>query len=719
MKLELSLMVLWFALALPVIADEALTPLRTDTPPVIDGKLDDPVWQTAPRVTGFKTFVPDFGIEMADQTVVYFAYDRENLYFAFRCFDREPDKIKSSMSRRDNIRPDDWICINLDSFNDQQALYGFYVNPAGIQDDSRFASGREDFGVDLIWHSAGKIDEKGYTIEARIPFKSIRFANKETVEMGVIFERRVSRRNEQGTYPPLKPERGFFFLTQMMPIRMHDVKHYKLFELLPAVTHSQKSLRQAGRLVSAGKENDFSLTTKYGMTSDLIFDGTYNPDFSQVEADAGQVDVNLRFNLFFSEKRPFFLEGSENFNFAGSSFSDPLAAIVHTRTIVDPIAGVKLSGKIGRKNFLAVIEALDELPNIGAARDSTGKYAHASILRYKRALSGDGYIGVFFTGRELKNGFNRVFGPDGQIRINESSILGYNFFLSSDKAGAAAAAQTGHTAGLDYVYNTRNLDVSAGVQDLSNDFDTKTGFVTRTGIAMVRASITPKFYPKSGFIRRIDPAFFSAQIKDRPSELYETSNSFSLRFVLKRNASISFSANYSTEIFLGEKFKTSGVSVSGSSQIVKQLSFSFSSRYGKTIRFSSDPFQGKGSNASASVTYQPSEKLNANLSFRYSNLFRDSNSEKIFDVKIWRGRLTYQLNRFLFFRGIVELNTFRQRLLTDFLASFTYIPGTVMHLGYGSLYEKNRFDGDVLVSGNRFVETQRGIFAKASYLWRL
>ncbi|MGH7597994.1 MAG: DUF5916 domain-containing protein, partial [bacterium] len=235
----------------------------------------------------------------------------------------------------------------------------------------------------------------------------------------------------------------------------------------------------------------------------------------------------------------------------------------------------------------------------------------------------------------------------------------------------------------------------------------------------LRAAVTPKFYPKSGFIRRIAPSLFSAQVKDKPSDLYETDNAFSLQFILKRNANVSFRANYSTEIFLGEKFKTSGVSVSGSSQLTKQLALSFSSRYGKTIRFSSDPFQGKGSDASASVTYQPSEKLNANLNFRYSDLFRDSNSEKIFDVKIWRGRLTYQLNRFLFFRGIAEHNSFRKRLLTDFLASFTYIPGTVMHLGYGSLYEKNYFENDVLISRNRFIETQRGVFAKASYLWRL
>jgi hypothetical protein len=116
---------LFYAFAFAATAKEALAPLRTDSPPVVDGKLDDAVWQASPRVTGFKTYVPDYGLDLVGETVVHLAYDRENLYFAFRCFDSEPDKIKSSITRRDNIRPDDWICINLDSFNDQQALYGF------------------------------------------------------------------------------------------------------------------------------------------------------------------------------------------------------------------------------------------------------------------------------------------------------------------------------------------------------------------------------------------------------------------------------------------------------------------------------------------------------------------------------------------------------------------------------------------------------------------
>jgi len=149
-KRILSIFFLLSSLSSLALASDELIPLRTDTPPVIDGKLDDAVWQQAPSVTGFKTFYPEYGKDMPDPTVVYYAYDRENLYFAFRCFDREPDKIKTSITRRDNVRPDDWICINLDSFNDQQSLYGFYVNPAGIQGDTRFANGREDDGIDLI-----------------------------------------------------------------------------------------------------------------------------------------------------------------------------------------------------------------------------------------------------------------------------------------------------------------------------------------------------------------------------------------------------------------------------------------------------------------------------------------------------------------------------------------------------------------------------------------
>lgn len=707
-------------------ANDFVRPLRTDTPPMIDGKLDDAVWQNAPTVTGFKTFTPDYGIVMAEKTIVYQAYDRENLYFAFRCFDSEPDKIKTSVTRRDNVRPDDWVCINLDTFNDQQSLYAFYINPAGIQGDTRYANGREDPGIDIIWYSAGQIDEQGYTIEVRIPFKSIRFANKERVEMAVIYERRVSRKSVQGTYPALDPKQAGAFLTQMMPLEYQDVKHYKLFELLPAVTYGRTHLREENDLALANEDGDFSLTTKYGLTSDLILDGTYNPDFSQVESDAGQVDVNLRFSLFFSERRPFFLEGNENFNFSGSSTGGSLNAIVHTRTIADPIAGVKLSGKLSKKDFLAAIDALDDLRNVEGYSAEEGKHAHATVLRYKRALNRDSYIGAFYTGREQKDSFNRVFGPDGQMRINKSSLLGYHFFLSQNKEFGENGRQNGHAFGADYQYNTRNISLDLAAQDLSDDFTTKTGFLTRTGVSRGRLSISPKFYPQSKLIRRIAPRITTIQVRDKPSDRFETDNDFSLSFILKGNSNLTVGATYSDEVFFSrdslgeiifdqfEKFKTGGWRISGNHQFSKQLTTSLSFRNGK-LPIYGESTQGHGKSVTGSTTVQPSDKLSFNFNLTYSNLFRDADSEKIFDVTILRGRLTYQLNRYLFFRGVVEHNDLNKSLATEFLASFTYIPGTVFHIGYDSRYNKifNQREYE------SFQETQRGFFSKVSYLWRM
>lgn len=703
-----------FALTHIAYAIDPLIPIKITTPPIIDGKLDDAVWQQAPTVTGFKTFTPDYGIDMPDQTVVYYAYDRENLYFAFRCFDREPENIKTSVTRRDNIRPDDWICINLDSFNDQQALYGFYVNPAGIQMDTRFASGAEDDGIDLIWYSAGAVDKEGYTIELQIPFKSIRFANKDTVEMGVIFERKVSRRSEQGTFPALKPERGMFFLTQMKPILYHDVKHYTLFEVLPATTFSEKSeLNDAGSLTSGGGKYEGSLTAKYGITSDLILDGTYNPDFSQVESDAGQVDVNLRFALFYPEKRPFFTEGAENFNFAGSSAGDPLFAVVNSRQIVDPLAGVKLSGKLGKKNFLASLNAIDEI--ISDASNGFDDRAYFSILRYKRALSDDSFLGTIYTGREREHGFNRVFGGDGQFRLNQSSLMGFHVLGSHTQQEPGTTARD-HALGVDYLYNTRSLDVRLGAQDLSPNFQTESGYVTRIGISRARAALVPKFYPRNSFVTRVDVTLNSIQTRDKASELYETDNGLSTRFVVWRRSSLIVGYNYATEIFAdtsaAKKYRIGGYRVAWNSLVNNQITLSLNYRRNRAIFYADSAYQGYGNVFISSFTYQPSEKVNAFFSATYSDFFRKSDDAKEFDIWILRARLTYQINKYLFFRGVVEHNDLRKRLLTDFLASFTYIPGTVLHLGYGSLYEKLNLSND-------FSETRRGFFAKASYLWRL
>jgi hypothetical protein len=702
-------------------AQEKLRPLRAQIPPVIDGKLDDPIWQQCPSVTNFKTFAPDFGHNGSQKTIAYMAYDNENIYFAFRCFDTEPEKIKCAVSARDNVGADDWVCINLDSFNDQQSLYALYVNPAGIQMDSRFAAGKEDFSIDVVWYSAGQMDAEGYTVELRIPLRSIRYSETNPVMMSVFFERYISRLSEHSSYPELDAAKGDNYLTQMTPLVYPDVKHFTLFEILPAFTYNQKYVLDAGKLGVNEQKGNFSLTSKFGLTSDLILDGTYNPDFSQIESDAGQVDVNLRYALFYSEKRPFFLEGNDIYNIAAMQTSDidPVVSILHTRTIVNPLLGIKLSGKVDAQNTIASIYAIDRI----APEETSefGEYAYFPILRYKHALTEDSYMGAIYTGREVKDHYNRVLGADGMLRVTQSSLFQFNALTSATKVDAASNQMMGHSLAAKYSSSTRDLEFYLSVNDVSPEFSTESGYTTRTGVLGIAGFMRPKFYSQSGFFQRIAIDFFTGQTKDLFSNMWETLDYVALRpfFLGSMNGTVLYA--YSTEIFDGERFETGGLQGALNGLFTKKLKGSLSLRTGKAIYYSSTPYQGRSSSVSASLTYEPTPNINANVSLVFSNFYKSATSERIYEYPITRGRIIYQLNKYLFLRGIAEYNQYRRRLLTDFLASFTYVPGTVAFVGYGSVYERIEWDGlnNRYVNNNQFLESQRGFFFKMSYLWRM
>jgi len=693
----------------PLLASEPFQPLRTDNPPVIDGKLNDPIWQSAPVITGFKTWRPDWAKDLSEKTDVLMVYDSENLYFAFRCFDREPQKIKASVTSRDKMFSDDWICINLDSFGDQQSLYGFYVNPLGIQGDSRATGTNEDKSFDAVWYSAGKITSDGYVIEVQIPVKSIRFSEKNPVTMGVIFERHISRRSEAGTYPPLDPAKGYAWLTQMHPMIYHDIKPFVLLEILPALTYSHREKANQGRLVNEEQKGEFGITVKYGITQDLILDATLNPDFSQVEADAGQVDVNLRYNLFYPEKRPFFLEGSEQFLVTGSP------NLIYTRTIVNPLIAAKVTGKIAEKQSIASLYAMDEL------YDTTpgGRYAYVGIVRFKQALSGDGYIAGMGAVRETKPHVNGMGGIDGLIRLTQSSRLAFQGLLSHTGDDPTSSTERGHKYELTYDYEERSLRYGGAFGRISDNFVAEMGYVPRPGIMYVEGYVNPRFYPSSELVRRVSIFTGSRQYKDLPSGIWENGYDLSISALVGPTVSVSAFAAVQTEVFAGKEFNTNTVQGSLSSQATRDVYVGLSAQHGNAIYYSANPYGGYGHRGTLSIRYQPWDNLSAEYTLTFNDFSRSSDSKLIYEYTISRLRTTYQFNKYLFFRGIVEYNNYRKRMLTDLLASFTYIPGTVMHLGYGSLYERIRWEESRYVPTDRFLETKRGLFFKASYLWRL
>jgi len=683
-------------------------------PPVIDGKLDAGEWDGAFKMTEFKTFQPDYGKDPSQKSEAFFLYDPDNLYFAFRCYDTDPSKIKASISKRDAMFTDDFVGIIIDTYNTMQSGYGFLVNPLGIQGDGMMdINGNLSSDQDYVWYSKGQIDDQGYVVEYRIPLQSIRFPGGKTITMRLGFFRQFVRTSEMASAPPLSPEKGSI-IAQSQPIAVSGLKFKRVVELLPSVTASDRLAADGGRLKRDERTADVGLTGKFGLTNDMTLDAAVNPDFSQVESDAGQVDINLRYALFFPEKRPFFLEGNEIFQFAGNTEEAPLIAMTHTRTIVDPVFGFKLSGKLGLRNTIAAIYARDYQPDGGSDEHPT-----FSIFRLKHALKEDSYLGAFYTARDVQGGFNRVVGGDGRIRLTQTSIASFHLFGSFSKDAGGRDINGGHALALRYTLDNRKVSLDIGYQDISQKYRVDTGFLERNGLRRLAVFGMYRIFPKSKFFQRIEPFYWSYHLYDTYSNMLETFNIFVLRFQLPRTTQVRFEGILANEVFEARRFGRSGFGFRINSQLSKHLFINGSYRRMGAIYYDPDaPYQGDGNRASAGLEFQPTENFDFLLDLTYSDFYRRSDRSKIYDYTLIRSFNTYQVNKYLFLRAIAEYNLYYKRFTVDTLVSFTYIPGTVIYAGYGSAFERVHWNGSEYEESDRFLETKRGFFFKVSYLWR-
>jgi hypothetical protein len=689
--------------------------------PVIDGRLDDAVWQTAVPYRDFRTFKPRFGEEVSEGTDMYMAYDAQNLYFAFRCRDSDPGKIRATLAKRDNIDDEDYVAVILDMTNTRQGAYMFGVNPRGVQMDTMLnADGNGNGNYDAVWVCQGALTAEGYQVEIAIPLQSIRFPDGEAITIGLQGCRAIARKSEQAISPEFKPDNGSI-LGQNHQVVLRNLKAKRALEVLPAMTMAQHSLRQDGNMDHGILKGDLSLTGKVGLTSNLTLEGTINPDFSQVESDAGQIDVNLRTALYYSERRAFFLEGLDDFNFASAQEASPLTSVVHTRNIVAPLMGMKLTGKLGSRNTLSAIFSVDDYqqPVSGEEGEDAedGGKAYVTIVRYKRALKGDSFLGGFLTSREQAGGFNRVAGADLRLRLNRTSIM-EGMALGSFSGGGDHDGN-GSYLSLHYNHGSEKWNIDFGIHDVSRGFRTDLGYITRTGVTMVPFFIMRTIPLKKGLIQRIEPFYWSYHTYDKASDLFETVNLFVLRFWLPGQTQVRFEGVVGNEVFLGQRFDIGFARFRANTQLTKQIYANFQFTRGSKIRYIDDPYQGYGNSLSATLRYQPGPQFTSILSLTFADFFRTLTRVKDFDYTILRSRNEFQFNRYLSLRAIVEYNTYRKRLATDCLAAFTYIPGTVIYLGYGGFYEKTRWEDGEYVPDQRLQEMERGFFFKASYLWRL
>ena len=309
-----------------------------------------------------------------------------------------------------------------------------------------------------------------------------------------------------------------------------------------------------------------------------------------------------------------------------------------------------------------------------------------------------------------------------RFRLSPTQTASFHLFgsLTRDPGDTETAAD--HALSLVYDFSNRHVVVQLGYQDISEGFRADSGYLTRTGLRQAMAFGMYTFYPKSKFFQRVQTFYWSAHLFDTVYDMGESTNVFVLRAFLPRNTMVRVEGLLASEVYAGERFSNSGVGLMFETQLAKSFyAQSRVRRMDKIFYDPADPFQGYGTTASAAFRYQPIDKLDFVVNLSYVDLYRTLNRQKVYDYLILRSRNTFQLNKYLFLRGIVEYNDFAKRMTLDGLVSFTYIPGTVVHLGYGSALEKVDWDEDLpgFVRSDRFRQMSRGFFFKVSYLWRL
>ena len=716
------------AIAAPAVAQDRprIDPVRATEPPAIDGRLDDAVWAQAPALpeTDWLSYNPLNGDRIAQTTEVRVAYDDRNLYFSFRCLDPEPDKVRGTLSRRDNVWNDDWVGLSLDSVGNGQASYDLFVNPLGVQGDIlNTPSAGENSAPDFVWESAGRRTEQGYEAEIRVPLTTVRFVSGAEVKMNVLFWRRVSRLGMSVSWPDVPAGRSF--IERQATMLLHDLKRPLTLEVMPSATYSRHETRISedgfGR---ASSDPDVGFSAKYGVTSSATVEGTVNPDFSQVESDAFQVEVNQRFPLFFSEKRPFFMEGLGTFELAGVGGDAIMRTAVHTRRIVDPFWGFKSSGNAGRVGF-AVLAAGDEAPGralqIGG-NPFLGERKEFYIARGQYSLGPSSYVGTIVTDTELGAGHNRVVGADVSIKRGDHRFAG-NFLATGTHSADGLESKDGLGANGFYEYATKPFVFSQQIEHYDRGFQMDTAFQNQVGITQGWSYAGYSIYPdakKHAWLKRINPFVFVRYGRDRIQEGSPWIVVSGLRFNTLRQGFFRVDYIHGQDAWVGQTFPVSSLRIMAEAQMTRWLYFNTRLNQGRSIFYDPvDPFSGSERAYYAELTFQPTPRLSQSITYDRVEFDRRSDGTRVFTVDVVNTRTTFQIDRQLAVRALVQYDSSTSRILTDFLGSWELLPGTVAYVGYGSLIERQEWDGlEVRRQTGSYRTSERGLFLKASYIHR-
>jgi hypothetical protein len=706
---------------------------------VVDGSLSEPAWAEATEIAiGYEWF-PGDNVKPPVETRAYVTFDESRLLVGFRARDPQPALIRAHLMDRDQIDTlvqDDYVIVQLDTFNDQRRYFQFWVNPLGVQADalSSEVDRSEDWSWDMIWESRGRITGEGYEVEIALPFNQLRFPNtRERQTWGIDLGRSYPRSSRHRMNASGRDRDQSCWVCQFRKITgLEGLSPGRNLELDPTITASRTDELDsfpAGDLQAGDEETEAGLTVRWGITPNLTLSGTVNPDFSQVEADAAQLDINERFALFFPEKRPFFLEGVGYFNV--------LNRAVFTRTLVDPEWGLKLTGKRGRDGlgFFAAEDAVNSLlfpSNQGSQSTLLRQPVSSAVLRYRRDVGAASSFGLLYTGREGDGYRNHVAGFDGFFRPRESDTLIVQYLRSDTRYPSAVATDFGQPIGafddslweIRYERDTRDWNFAVDYEDYGPGFRADNGFVPRVDQRKAQVIGRRRFWGgEDDWFDRIEVGAYANHIEDHDGRLTDQAWQLFSSLAGPLQSAVDLVATRRKELF-GDTLYEDLDSV----ELAAELQPGGSVKLGAYAAFSNTIDYANNRPADELLlnpTLEARIGRHLNLDLDHVRQELDVDGGKLFEANLTQLRMAYNFNTRMLVRGILQwLDIVREpalynapvepsveTLFSQLLFSYKVNARTVLFLGYS--------DNQLAVDDTARTRTDRTFFLKLGYAWIL
>jgi hypothetical protein len=683
-------------------------------------------------ITDFRQRSPGDGTLSSLPTTAYLSYDRHNLYVAFVC-ESDPKAVRGRVSRREEISEDDAVVVYLDTFRDRQRAFQFSVNPLGIQRDAIHTEGQgEDVKFNTQWRSDGRITRTGYAALLAIPFRSLRFKPGPEQQWGLALGRKIFARNEWSFWPAITSR--IPSLTQQFGIarNMRDVSPGRNVQVIPYAAYA--NARTLGGAPPAYRtEDEFrgGVDAKVVVKDSLALDLTVNPDFSQVESNDPQVTINRRFEVFFPELRPFFLENA-------GFFQTPVN-LFFSRRIVDPGYGARLTGKLGEWSVGGLI-ANDRAPGkraLAAGEALEDPHVEIGVIRLQRDFAQHSRAGILATSRELGGAANRVIAADTRLRLAPNWFLTAQAGKSYDRTAAGQSSE-GEIFLAELARNGRSFNYSSSYTDRSPDFRTSLGFVPRVDMRLTTHNWSYMWWPEGKKIQSLGPSFTALANWDYAGRLQDWSGylDFSVHFNRASGVRSGFLEAY--EYYGNQGFRYRRGDISFYSSALRSFTAYGSLNMGSALNYNPaegvSPFAGRSVEANAGFTLRPTSRFRWDQVYYFSRLaapasVRGETAAPAFNNHQLRAKANYQFTKEFSFRAIVDYNATLPNvryvwdnkykgIRGDYLFTYLLRPGTAVHFGYSDRYENLGLGPDATWAAlpGPTSRNARQVFVKLSYL---